>query len=88
MRIVKELPHPRFKITVFNWNEKYIIKIEDGHLEQSYKIDAHQIAGLDELENMITTPFLLTVLERFGSMSKDFNAAFQNRYVKHQQSNL
>lgn len=82
MRIIKEIPHPRFKITVFSWNQKYIVKIEDGHLEQSYKIDEHQIAGLDELQNMINTPFLLTVLERFGAMSRDFNTAFQNRYVK------
>ncbi len=82
MRIVKEIPHPRFKITVFSWNQKYIIKIEDAHLEQVYKIDEHQVAGLAEVEQMINTPFLLKVLERFAAMSQDFNETWQNRYVK------
>jgi len=82
MRIVKEIPHPRFKITVFSWNSKYIIKIEDAHLEQTYKVDEHQVAGLNELEGMLSTPFLLGVLERFGAMSNDFADAWKNRHQK------
>jgi hypothetical protein len=55
-------------------------------LEQSYKIDEHQVQSLDELENMLSTPFLLSVLERFGAMSKDFSEAFQKRYIKPNQA--
>lgn len=80
MRIVKDIPHPRFKITVYSWNNKYIIKIEDAHLEQVYKIDEHQVAGLHEIEQMISTPFLLKVLERFGQMGEDFNHAWNYRH--------
>lgn len=82
MRIVKDIPHPRFKITVFSWNEKYIIKIEDGHLEQVYKVDTLQISDLSEIDNMLSTPFLLKVLERFGAMSKDFSDAWNYRHSK------
>jgi gamma-glutamylcyclotransferase (GGCT)/AIG2-like uncharacterized protein YtfP len=82
MRIVKEIPHPRFKITVFSWNNKYIVKIEEAHLEQIYKIDEHQVSGLDELERMISTPFLLKVMERFVAMGKDFREAWAHRYEK------
>ncbi len=82
MRIVKEIPHPRFKITVFSWNSKYIVKIEDAHLEHTYKIDEQQVEGLGEIENMISTPFLLTCLERFSAMSHDFNETWRNRHVK------
>lgn len=82
MRIVKEIPHPRFKITVFSWNNKYIIKIEDAHLEQSYKIDEQQVEGLANIENMISTPFLLKCLERFSNMSRDFNETWRMRHVK------
>lgn len=82
MRIEKKIPHPRFNITVFTWNEKYIIKIEDAHLEQVFKIDKSQVAGINELESMITTPFLLKVLERFGSMGTDFQEAWRNRYTE------
>ena len=81
MRIVKEIPHPRFKITVFSWNNKYIIKIEDSHLEQSFKIDEQQVDGLSDIEHMVSTPFLLTCLERFASMSRDFSDAWRNRHT-------
>lgn len=80
MRIVKEIDHPRFKITVFSWNGKYILKIEDGHLEQVYKISEGEM-GLDEMGSLLSTDFLLTVLERFGKMSEDFYDAWKNRYV-------
>ncbi len=80
MRIVKDIPHPRFKITVYSWNNKYIIKIEDAHLEQVYKIDENQVAGLDELSKMIDTPFLLKVLKRFAEMGDDFSNAWKYRH--------
>ena len=80
MRIVKDIPHPRFKITVFSWNSKYIIKIEDAHLEQVYKIDEAQISSLAEFENILSTPFLLKVLKRFSEMSDDFSEAWNYRF--------
>ncbi len=80
MRIVKDIPHPRFKITVFSWNNRYIVKIEDGHLEQVYKIDENQVSSLNEIEQMMSTPFLLKVLERFGQMSEDFSHTWNYRH--------
>ena len=80
MRIVKDIPHPRFKITVFSWNGKYIIKIEDAHLEQVYKIDETQISSLAELDTIVSTPFLLKVLKRFAEMSEDFSEAWNYRF--------
>ncbi len=81
MRIVKEVPHPRFKITIFSWNSKYIVKIEDEHLEQVYKIAENELYGLDEMEAVLSTPFLLTCLKRFEQMSIDFNHAWRQRNV-------
>lgn len=80
MRVVKEIPHPRFKITVFSWNNKYIIKIEEAHLEQTFKIDEQEINGMDEIEAMLTEDFLLKVMKRFVEMSKDFAEVWRDRY--------
>ncbi len=82
MRIERKIPHPRFNITVFTWNEKYIIKIEDAHLEQVYKIEKSQVSGVNEIETIISTPFLLKVLKRFGDMGSDFQEAWHNRYAE------
>lgn len=81
MRIVKDIPHPRFKITVFSWNSKYIVKIEDAHLEQVYKIDEDQISSLAEFDTILSTPFLLKVLKRFAEMSEDFSEAWNYRFT-------
>ncbi|MEM9052857.1 MAG: hypothetical protein AAGC47_12460 [Bacteroidota bacterium] len=81
MRVVKEIPHPRFKINVFSWNNKYIIKIEDAHLEQSFKIDSTEVTGLDEIEAMLTDDFLISALKRFVQMGDDFAEAYRNRYT-------
>jgi len=80
MRVVREIPHPRFKISIFSWNNKYIIKIEDAHLEQSFKIDATEVSGLDEVEAMITSEFLVSALKRFVAMGDDFAIAYRERY--------
>lgn len=80
MRIVKDIPHPRFKITVFSWNNKYIIKIEDAHLEQVYKIAENQVSGLAEIDAMVSTEFLIKALKRFSEMSEDFSHAWNYRH--------
>ncbi len=81
MRIVKEIPHPQFKITVFSWNSKYIIKIEIGQFEQVYKISELDVLGLDEIENMLTDDFLKGVMDRFLTMRTDFAEAFRNKNI-------
>lgn len=83
MRVVKEVPHPRFKITIYLWNGKYLVKVEDGHLEQTFKIDQNQIESLEVLENMLTTEFLLKARDRFIEMDEDFREAFKNRYLNY-----
>lgn len=80
MRVVKEIPHQRFKITVFSWNNKYIIKIEEAHLEQTFKIDEKEVNGMDEIEAMLTDDFLLKAMKRFVEMSKDFAEVWRDRY--------
>ena len=77
MRLVKEIPHEKYKIQIFNYNSKYIVKIELDQFEQSYKIGESDVAGLDEVENMITKSLLSNVLKRFIDMKTDWYEAFK-----------
>jgi hypothetical protein len=79
MRTVKEIPHERYKIQILNYNSKYILKIELGQFEQSFKIGESDIATLDELENMVTPELLSNCLKRFLEMRSDWESAFKNR---------
>lgn len=78
MRIVEEIPHPQFKITVFSWNNKYILKIEIGQFEQVYKVNEMDVAGLEDIHAMLTPEFLEKVMQRFVTMRSDFAEAFKN----------
>ncbi|WP_199138050.1 hypothetical protein [Pedobacter sp. ASV12] len=81
MRIVAELPHPNFKITLFSMNQKYIVKFEQGQLEQSYKLAELDLmgGGANEVFQMLDEEFLNTVTARFKTMRSDFNAAYQRQ---------
>lgn len=76
MRVIGELPHPDFKITIFLWNNRYLIKIEHGYLEQTYKIDQFDLEEKD-LKNMVDKEFLDQVSDRFQAMHKSLQEALQ-----------
>lgn len=77
MRIVAELPHPECKITIFSMNSKFIIKFEQGTLEQTYKLAEMDILnGVNGVFEILDESFISTVIERFKLMRIDFIAAY------------
>jgi len=79
MRILKEIEHPRFKIQIHNYNAKYIVKIELGQYEQSYKIGESDVNGLEDVEKMITPDLLKNTLLRFIEMRKEWEEGFHKK---------
>jgi hypothetical protein len=81
MRIIAELPHPQCKISLFNMNQKYIIKFEQGTLEQSYKLSELDLSGggANEIFQMLDEEFIATVIERFSTMRLDFSNAYKRQ---------
>jgi hypothetical protein len=77
MRTVAELPHPEFKITIMSMNQKFIIKLEQGSLEQTYKIPEMDLTeGVNSVFELLDEVFLKTVAARFIEMRKDFKESF------------
>ena len=72
MRFVQDIPHPQFKIGVYAWNDKQIVKIEAGPYEQTYKINDFDIVGADAVQALLDEPFLATVARRFAEMDADW----------------
>jgi len=81
MRVVAELPHPECKITLFNMNQKYIIKFEQGTLEQSYKLSELDLSGggVNEIFEILDDDFINTVIGRFTTMRTDFSLAYKRQ---------
>ena len=77
MRIIAELPHPEFKISILNMNNKFIVKIEQGNLEQTYKIaESDLLDGVNSVFELLDEEFLKTVAARFIEMRKDYKETF------------
>ncbi|MEN0056591.1 MAG: hypothetical protein AAGC65_23135 [Mucilaginibacter sp.] len=77
MRIIAELPHPDFKISILNMNQKFIVKIEQGALEQSYKIPEMDLTdGVNSVFELLDEVFLNKVGARFKEMRTDYKDAY------------
>ena len=80
MRLIAELPHPDCKISIFGMNQKFIVKFEQGNLEQSYKIaEADILNGVDGVFEILDEKFINKVLENFANMRLSFKETY-NRY--------
>lgn len=75
MRVIGEMPHPECKITIFHWNNRYLIKLEQGLLEQTYKVQEYDVASEEEIRSLITPEFINAALQQFGTMQQTLQAA-------------
>ena len=75
MRIIGTIDHPVFKISVFSWSEKFIVKIEAGLFEQSYKYRESDFTGWEQLKEIFDTAMLQEVHLTFKKMATDMQSA-------------
>ena len=71
MRLIKTLFIEDIKITIFDFDLKYVIKFEKNRLEQTFKLDKLEFSGLDDLERKINSDIIKSIKNRFIDMSKD-----------------
>lgn len=75
MRVVREISHPDCKITIFSWNNRYLIKLEQGVLEQTYKIPEEDLLGEEDLMSLLDAEFLHQAAQRFQDMGQSLYEA-------------
>lgn len=68
MRVVGRIPHPSITITIFEYNEKYTLKLEAGPMEQSYKITLDKAENLQNMHKIADGQFLQECLNHFNAM--------------------
>jgi hypothetical protein len=77
MRVVGEIPHPNLKITIFNWNNRYLIKLEQGSLEQTFKVSEFDIASEEDIKKLIDSEFIKESEARFLNMAHSLSKSQQ-----------
>lgn len=63
------------RVTLFQWNNRYLIKIEAGPMEQTFKVDQFEFAGDDELISLLDETFMKEALARFSDMAGSMQSA-------------
>ena len=74
MRVVKEFIQEDIRISIFSWNNKYIIKFELGPMEQTFKVPEMEVLEESDLETFWTGDFYDKVKLRFKEMGESFRA--------------
>lgn len=78
MRILGEIKHPDCKITLFSWNNRYLIKFEDGLLEQTFKIDQFDLESENDLTKVVSEAFIQDAVSRFHAMHTSLRTAVES----------
>lgn len=70
MRVINQSTLPSgLKVSLLSWNGKYLVKLENGQLEQIYKISETDVAGVSEVENLVKqSDFEKKALDIFAQM--------------------
>jgi hypothetical protein len=68
MRIIDTIPHPSISISIFQMNDKYIVKFEAGPMEQAFKFTIEDVKSVENLKTLINEDFISEVRKRFNEM--------------------
>jgi hypothetical protein len=78
MRVVKELNKEGVRISMFEWNNKYILKFELGNMEQTFKVPSMDVLEESDLEDLIQGQFFENVKKRFDEMHQSLQNVTKN----------
>jgi hypothetical protein len=75
MKFIKKIPNVELDISLYEWNQKFILKFEMMGLEQTFKVSQLELDAHEEIESALTPEFLDKVQHRFEEMNDDWNHA-------------
>ena len=78
MRVVKELIQEEVRVSIFSWNNKYILKFELGPMEQTFKLSEMDVLEESELDAFLEGDFFDQVKLRFDEMGLSFKNQLEN----------
>ena len=71
MRIINSFIKENIRVTIFDFDLKFVIKFEFGSLEQTYKVDKLEFVNISELESKLRSLDIESIKKRFEEMSDD-----------------
>ena len=78
MRVIKEFSKKEIRISLFSWNNKYLLKFEQGMVEQTFKIPEMDLSSEEDLEVFWSEAFLSDLQKRFDEMHQSLRNQLEN----------
>jgi len=76
MRELGQIESKLCKITVFQYNHKYLIKFETRDYEQTYRVrEGGNASNMEDIKRIVNEDFIVSVMGRFKQMNSDFVTA-------------
>ncbi|MCO5261018.1 MAG: hypothetical protein M9916_12835 [Crocinitomicaceae bacterium] len=83
MDLIKEEDKDQYKVQIYLYNGKYILKVVKDGFEQTFKIGETDVFGVEDLEKMITPELIEHSLKRFESMKNDWELVLTENKIEH-----
>lgn len=77
MRIINEFLKDEIKITLFHWNNRYLIKLEWQLFEQTYKVSEWDVTSENELLEIMDDDFMNAAKKSFHEMATALGKSMQ-----------
>jgi len=77
MRVIGNIVHERCNITFFHWNNRYLVKLEAGPFEQTFKIQEYDLASEEDLKKVVSEDFITESIARFDDMAQSLGKAIE-----------
>lgn len=78
MRVIEEISKNGIRISIFSWNNKYLLKYEQGMIEQTFKVSEMDIDSEEQLSLFLSEDFLLDIQKRFDEMHQTLRSTLEN----------
>lgn len=78
MRIVREFEKEGIRISVFSWNNKYLLKFEEGMIEQTFKVNELDLSSEKEIDFFFEGGFWEMIKKRSDEMNQMLRNQLEN----------
>lgn len=78
MRVVREFTKDGLRLSIFQWNNKYLVKYEFGPMEQTFKLPETDVLDEADLDAFFEGEFFDRVKERFKEMGDNLQKQLEN----------
>jgi hypothetical protein len=68
MRLVRQIPHEHFLVSLHQYNDNYLLSITLDDYQQQFKIPVADLQNIDQLEQQLNPAFYSACLQDFVRM--------------------